>query len=398
MKILILPSWYPNRNGKTAGIFFQKQAELLSTNHDVRIMAAEEILSGYRKLPGKIGSLLKVQHKPTNFYLDQVPKAKLHQFAFDNFAFLSESRRMNRLADAYAAYVEQELEGDWMPDIIHAHDTFYGGLVASRLKTVWKIPYVITSHNPINSENWSAFRIAEFRRVLKHADLVTAVSEFDRENLLNAGGQDINIKTIGNYIDDDLFVPVRKIKQEEFHFLYIASTSLRKDFGTIIRSMSILRNLTELPFKLKLASVDVRDGITLEDVRDLVNHYNLNDIVSIESDLALKSGLLPLLQGADLFVSSSYYETFGVAVAEAMCCGVPAIAADNGGVRDVVQPGINGSLVPVKSPDLMAAAILKFMNGELNFDPQLVRSSIVNRYGTKAYLGKLTSIYENILA
>ena len=37
MKVLIVPSWYPNVEGKSHGIFFVKQAELLSQKHEIRV-------------------------------------------------------------------------------------------------------------------------------------------------------------------------------------------------------------------------------------------------------------------------------------------------------------------------------------------------------------------------
>ncbi len=64
-----------------------------------------------------------------------------------------------------------------------------------------------------------------------------------------------------------------------------------------------------------------------------------------------------LLGVFDVFVLSSRREGFPVAVLEAASAGVPIVATDVGGVREVVRDGDTGRLVPPARPDLLAAAL-----------------------------------------
>lgn len=48
---------------------------------------------------------------------------------------------------------------------------------------------------------------------------------------------------------------------------------------------------------------------------------------------------------ADAFLLPSYYESFGLAALEAMACGVPVVAADVGGVSEVITDGRTGFLI-----------------------------------------------------
>lgn len=66
---------------------------------------------------------------------------------------------------------------------------------------------------------------------------------------------------------------------------------------------------------------------------------------------------LPYLQAADLFVLPSDEEGFGLALIEAMACGVPCMAADSGGPRDIITHGQDGWIVERGSPERFAAAI-----------------------------------------
>tara|TARA_R100000789_G_scaffold7758_1_gene11982 strand:- start:452 stop:1669 length:1218 start_codon:yes stop_codon:yes gene_type:complete len=63
------------------------------------------------------------------------------------------------------------------------------------------------------------------------------------------------------------------------------------------------------------------------------------------------------LLAADVFALASWHEPLGVAYMEAMACGVPTIGTDAGGVRELIDSGENGLLVPPKAPEVLADAI-----------------------------------------
>ncbi|MBE7415674.1 MAG: glycosyltransferase family 4 protein [Deltaproteobacteria bacterium] len=60
---------------------------------------------------------------------------------------------------------------------------------------------------------------------------------------------------------------------------------------------------------------------------------------------------------AHIFINASYYESFGMPVAEAMACGLPVIATRVGGVPEIVQDGVSGLLVQPGDPIGLGKAI-----------------------------------------
>jgi glycosyltransferase involved in cell wall biosynthesis len=69
-----------------------------------------------------------------------------------------------------------------------------------------------------------------------------------------------------------------------------------------------------------------------------------------------------LFRSADIFVYPSHHEGMPMAVIEAMACGLPIIATQVGGLPDLVDPGVNGLLVPAGEPDQLAIAIEQLVN------------------------------------
>ena len=67
--------------------------------------------------------------------------------------------------------------------------------------------------------------------------------------------------------------------------------------------------------------------------------------------------ITPLLRAADLFVWPAVGEAFGMAVLEAMGCGLPVLAGRSGGIADIVSDGVTGRLVTEPSGENMAAAM-----------------------------------------
>ncbi len=59
----------------------------------------------------------------------------------------------------------------------------------------------------------------------------------------------------------------------------------------------------------------------------------------------------------DVFVAPSRYESFGLILLEAMRHAKPVVAADVGGMRGIVEPGVSGELVPPGDPDALASAL-----------------------------------------
>lgn len=84
-----------------------------------------------------------------------------------------------------------------------------------------------------------------------------------------------------------------------------------------------------------------------------------------------RQAVVRALSAADAYVIASRQEGFPVAPLEAMACGLPVVAAETHGIRDVLAEGegSGGLLVPPEDPDALAAALLRLLD-----DPALART------------------------
>ena len=70
-----------------------------------------------------------------------------------------------------------------------------------------------------------------------------------------------------------------------------------------------------------------------------------------------------------VFVSASWWESFGIPPLEAMACAAPVVATNSGGVLDFAEAGYNCLITPPQDPPALAEAILQVLN-----DPELAES------------------------
>ena len=106
--------------------------------------------------------------------------------------------------------------------------------------------------------------------------------------------------------------------------------------------------------------------------------------------------LIQCYQQADLFLFSSYSDTQGLVLAEAMSCSIPVISLDGMGQRDILINGENGYIVD--SVRDMAAAILHITTSPEQYQTlQRGAFKMAKNYYPEAIVGRLACLYKNLL-
>jgi D-inositol-3-phosphate glycosyltransferase len=109
---------------------------------------------------------------------------------------------------------------------------------------------------------------------------------------------------------------------------------------------------------------------------------------------------LPLYySAADVFVTTPWYEPFGITPVEAMACGTPVVGADVGGIRFSVLDGETGYLVPPRDPDAVADRVARIV-ADPALHERLSRAAVIRAgrlFTWEKVAGSLETVYGEVL-
>lgn len=121
----------------------------------------------------------------------------------------------------------------------------------------------------------------------------------------------------------------------------------------------------------------VGDGEEYRTVSDLIRKDNLQDCVFLHG-FRDKQYIYRLMQDMSLYVMTSYTESFGIVLLEAMSCGIPCIAYSSAqGAHEIIENGYNGWLIENRDEEKMMEKVLEVLS-----DPQQLRELSENAFAT----------------
>jgi L-malate glycosyltransferase len=135
---------------------------------------------------------------------------------------------------------------------------------------------------------------------------------------------------------------------------------------------------------------------TLAYVEQLIAQHKLAGQVYL---LGRVAELAPFLAALDVYVSASRAEAFGLAMVEAMGCGVPVIATATDGAREIIEDGVTGRLVPVGAHEALAAALVELLT-DASLRATLganARHAAHTRFGLARMIDETEAVYREAL-
>lgn len=253
-------------------------------------------------------------------------------------------------------------------DLVHAN-FFISAYVAMRVKERMAIPYVITFHalgkvrrlHQGNNDLFPPERIQIEQRAINLADAIVAECPQDRQDLLehyDAPASKITVIPCG--VNMKTFFNTGKkssrtrlhIPADDFVILQLGRMVPRKGIENVIRATAIT---VKKGIKCQLVIVGGTADNDAEHLRlkKLCEDLHINDIVSFvgqQEQMELKY----YYSAADVFVSTPWYEPFGITPLEAMACKTPVIGSKVGGIQFSVKDRETGLLVNPEQPQELA--------------------------------------------
>jgi D-inositol-3-phosphate glycosyltransferase len=267
-------------------------------------------------------------------------------------------------------------------DLIHAN-FWMSGLVAAEVKRHLNIPFVITFHALGRVRRFHQGKADEFPderfdiedRLVQEADRIIAECPQDEADLIqlyNADPRKISIIPCG--FDPTEFWSLNKelarvalgMMPDERVVLQLGRMVPRKGVDTVIEGFAEFCQQSSVPARLIVVGgeendADPRIAKEVDRLLEIVDREDIRDRVQFVGRKG-REVLRYYYSAADVFITTPWYEPFGITPLEAMACGTPVIGSNVGGIKFSVLDGETGYLVPPNQPDEIAHRLMHLYN------------------------------------
>jgi phosphoheptose isomerase len=260
------------------------------------------------------------------------------------------------------------------------HANFWmSGLVAAELKQAVGLPFVITFHAlgrvrrqfQREADRFPDERFAIEDRIVADADHIIAECPQDEEDLIRLYNADpARITVVPGGFDPAEMWPISKalarvslgLPPDEPVILQLGRMVPRKGVDTVIRAHARLVREHDIRARLLIVGGESNDpdpSLTPEigRLQEIARDEGVADSVVFVGRRG-REVLKYYYSAADVFVTTPWYEPFGITPLEAMACGTPVIGANVGGIKFTVRDGETGYLVPPDDPAAIAERIV----------------------------------------
>jgi glycosyltransferase involved in cell wall biosynthesis len=268
-------------------------------------------------------------------------------------------------------------------DLIHGN-FWMSGWVSARLKRRWNVPFVQIFHalgavkrvHQGEADTSPEERIDVERDVLAAADRIIAQCPSEADELERLyGAMPDQIRVVPSGVDLDRFFSIPRdlaraelgLPRDEHLLVYVGRLLPRKDVANIVEAMPRIKREVD---HVRLVVV----GGETEEPR-LEAEPEMRRLMALASDRGVEEGVTFVgrkrsdrlrwyYSAADVFVSTPWYEPYGLTPLEAMACGTPVVCAAVGGIPYTVADGRTGFLVPPRDPEALADRVVRTLTDE----------------------------------
>lgn len=259
-------------------------------------------------------------------------------------------------------------------DVVHAN-FFMSGWVGLRFARSFRTALVTTFHalgrvRRLHQGSEDGFSDARFDiedELVRESHRIVAECPQDLRDMIEHYGADASrVEIVPCGFDPDELQPIERRDAraqlrwpaDAFTVLQLGRMVPRKGVDNVIRSIAVLKRRFGCDARLVIAGGNSSDPATnrtpeLERLARVARDEGVADRVDFIGRCD-RERLRTVYSAADVFVTTPWYEPFGITPVEAMACGRPVVGAAVGGIQDTVVDGRTGYLVPPNDPSALA--------------------------------------------
>ncbi|MCS7240864.1 MAG: glycosyltransferase [Candidatus Bipolaricaulota bacterium] len=293
------------------------------------------------------------------------------------------------------------------PHIVHAH-MFHANLLCRLVRPFAPVPVLVcTAHSTYEAPSSAkcpqevTWREWAYRLTDPLCDLTTQVSRAGLARYLAVKAvSPYKALVVYNGIDTAFFQPDQALREKlrrelgvgnTFVWLSVGRLEPQKDHHTLLRAFALLG-------AYEATLIIVGEGRLRHELEELANSLGLDDRVRF---LGRRQDIPALMNAADAFVLSSVWEGFPLVLVEALACGLPVVATDSGGPRELLDEERVGYLVQPKDPTALAQAmrlVMELSPTERQRMGERGRRHILNRFDLDSIVNEWDALYTHLLA
>jgi D-inositol-3-phosphate glycosyltransferase len=262
------------------------------------------------------------------------------------------------------------------PDAIHAN-YWLSGISGHRLKHELNIPLIMTFHTlervkADTFEDESEERAKQEAAIFACADAVLASCDVEAEQIVrfyDATPSRVHVVPLG--VQHAFFAPGYRpqarralgIDPDATMLLFVGRLQALKGVDLALETLIEMRKRGRNALLAIIGGPSGPDGrATLARLHDRVAEAGVIGQVSFVAPQAHQL-LSTWMRAADVTLVPSRSESFGLVALESSGCGTPVVASDVGGLKTLIEPGVNGFLIEERDPAVWANAV------EVTLDP-----------------------------
>ena len=303
--------------------------------------------------------------------------------------------QLEKYENAFRKAIEEEIE-EFKPDIIHAQHIW----IISNVALDYNIPVIITSHGSdiMGYQVWPEFHDVMFN-VADGCKKIVAISNHSREVIADIFSKNKEkIITISNGYDERVFYKDDCNKDE-----ILSELNIDKKYEKIVcfagrltqnKGIDLLLHAAKNYEKENVLTLVIGHGEEYKNLIDIKEKNELKNVVFLGNQ---KQNMLRKLYNiSDVCVVPSRQEAFGLVALEALACGTPVIATNQGGMPDFINKNV-GILIEKDNVLELEDAISKILNGDIKFDSQYLSEYAINNYRQDLFVDKIIDVYKENL-
>ncbi len=384
-KILFLSAWYPNRYDEMWGLFVKNHAIACSKRSEIAVLYVHP-------KPFKDSNSFEIEISNEPFLT-----VRVYYPSVDHWIGMRKIGKFYCFLKAYHIGFKQIQKqfGDY--DLIHANILTRTGVIAYFKKLFSGKKYIVTEHwsryLPRNNSYNGIFRKLITRWVVRNASAITTVTQSLKDAMEAHALCHTNFRIIQNVVDTEVFVFAKSEKSMRKRILHVSCFEDKsKNISGILR---VFRKIQD--FRNDFVLILVGDGLDRERLEEYSKELGILPENIEFKGLLTGNQLVSEYQASSFMILFSFYETFGVVLAESLACGKPVIATQVGGIPEFINSS-NGILVTPGDEIELEQAVQKMLNTYQQYSEADLRENAIQRFSMEVVGKQFFDLYSEVFS